>query len=110
MVETDRLRRQLKTVHAYAVTPFRADDLLAIDREGFEASMAQQKEKARSAWSGSGDAALSPVYRGLLDASGVTRFDGYDTLEADAVAQASVSHIPRGSPLPVIPAQAGSSF
>ena len=35
MVETDRLRRQLKTVHAYAVTPFRADDLLAIDREGF---------------------------------------------------------------------------
>jgi 4-hydroxy-tetrahydrodipicolinate synthase len=32
---TDDLRQQLKTVHAYAVTPFRADDLLTVDREGF---------------------------------------------------------------------------
>lgn len=31
----DELRQRLKTVHAYAVTPFRADDLLSVDREGF---------------------------------------------------------------------------
>ena len=32
---TDELRQRLKTVHAYAVTPFRPDDLMTIDREAF---------------------------------------------------------------------------
>jgi dihydrodipicolinate synthase/N-acetylneuraminate lyase len=32
---TDDLRQQLKTVHAYAVTPFRTEDVLRIDERGF---------------------------------------------------------------------------
>ena len=36
---TQDLRRQLKTVHAYAVTPFRADDLLSVDWEGFAGNL-----------------------------------------------------------------------
>ena len=36
---TQDLRQQLKTVHAYAVTPFRADDLLSVDWEGFAGNL-----------------------------------------------------------------------
>lgn len=36
---TQELRQQLKTVHAYAVTPFRAGDLLRVDWEGFAGNL-----------------------------------------------------------------------
>lgn len=36
---SEELRQQLKTVHAYAVTPFRADDLFTVDREGFRGNL-----------------------------------------------------------------------
>ncbi len=36
---TQDLRQQLKAVHAYAVTPFRADDLLSVDWEGFAGNL-----------------------------------------------------------------------
>lgn len=36
---TQELRQQLKTVHAYAVTPFRAGDLLSVDWEGFAGNL-----------------------------------------------------------------------
>jgi len=54
-----------------------------VDKDGFEAEMNQQREKARSAWTGSGEQALSPVYQTVLDASGETDFIGYDATEAD---------------------------
>ncbi|HCV23322.1 MAG TPA: hypothetical protein DGN59_07675 [Candidatus Latescibacteria bacterium] len=39
MVSDSDLREQLKTVHAYAVTPFSADDVLKVDEEGFAANL-----------------------------------------------------------------------
>lgn len=36
---TQELRQQLKTVHAYAVTPFRPGDLLRVDWEGFAGNL-----------------------------------------------------------------------
>ena len=56
----------------------------SVDVGGFEAEMTGQKEKARSAWTGSGDEALSPVYRTLMTEKGETEFLGYDSTEADA--------------------------
>ena len=55
-----------------------------VDSAGFEAAMNEQKEKARSAWTGSGDQALSPVYRTLMDEHGAVEFVGYETTAADA--------------------------
>ena len=55
-----------------------------VDREGFEAAMAKQREQARSAWAGSGDEALSPVYRVLFDETGPTEFVGYEASRYDA--------------------------
>ena len=55
-----------------------------VDVEGFKAEMTGQKEKARSAWAGSGEEKLSPVYRTLMTEKGPTEFLGYETTEADA--------------------------
>jgi alanyl-tRNA synthetase len=54
---------------------------LAIDQAGFDAAMAEQRERARAAWKGSGDAAVSEVY-GRLASDLATSFLGYDALEA----------------------------
>ncbi len=55
----------------------------AVDTEGFDAAMAEQKAKARAAWSGTGEAADSAVWFDIADASGATDFLGYDTLSAE---------------------------
>lgn len=51
-----------------------------VDRAGFEAAMKRQKDAARSAWKGSGEAAISPVYRKVVDEIGATQFVGYEHL------------------------------
>ncbi len=61
-----------------------------VDREGFEAAMDGQRKKARSAWTGSGEEALSPVYRTLLEELGATEFVGYEEVTADSVIRAIV--------------------
>ncbi len=55
---------------------------LAIDLEGFEQEMRQQRERARASWKGSAKGAVSPVYQDLLTRHGRTRFLGYDHLQA----------------------------
>jgi len=55
-----------------------------VDREGFDAAMAKQREQARSAWAGSGEEALAPVYRVILDEAGATTFVGYEVRECPA--------------------------
>ncbi|PJI91686.1 alanyl-tRNA synthetase [Yoonia maricola] len=55
----------------------------AVDTDGFDAAMAEQKAKARAAWSGIGDAAESAVWFDIADESGTTDFLGYDTLSAE---------------------------
>ncbi|MDQ2088423.1 alanine--tRNA ligase [Marimonas arenosa] len=54
-----------------------------VDVAGFDASMAEQKAKARAAWSGSGEAADAALWFDIADAAGATDFLGYDTETAE---------------------------
>ncbi len=55
----------------------------SVDTEGFDSSMAEQKAKARAAWSGSGEAVDATVWFDVADTSGTTDFLGYDTETAE---------------------------
>ncbi len=55
-----------------------------VDRAGFDEAMAHQRDKARSAWAGSGQAEISPVYRTVHDEIGDTEFVGYETTQCAA--------------------------
>ena len=55
----------------------------AVDTDGFDTAMAEQKAKARAAWSGSGEAADAAVWFDVADKSGLTEFLGYDTETAE---------------------------
>ncbi|WP_406644399.1 alanine--tRNA ligase [Aliisedimentitalea scapharcae] len=61
-----------------------------VDTDGFDAAMAEQKAKARAAWSGSGDAADNAIWFDVLDAGGATDFLGYDTEKAEGQIQALI--------------------
>jgi len=54
---------------------------LSIDREGFEAEMEQQRERARASWKGAEKGTVVPAYHKLLE-QGRTKFLGYNELEA----------------------------
>ncbi len=54
---------------------------LAIDREGFETEMQQQRERARASWKGAEKGAVVPAYQKLLE-QGRTKFLGYTDLES----------------------------
>ncbi|ABD54904.1 alanine--tRNA ligase [Jannaschia sp. CCS1] len=54
-----------------------------VDTDGFDAAMAEQKAKARAAWSGSGDAADATIWFDIAEKNGVTEFLGYDTEVAE---------------------------
>ncbi|PNU19014.1 alanine--tRNA ligase [Geothermobacter hydrogeniphilus] len=56
-------------------------DGFSLDEEGFESCMEQQRAKAREHWKGSGEEAISAVYKQLVDAGIRCRFSGYQTLE-----------------------------
>jgi alanyl-tRNA synthetase len=60
----------------------------SVDREGFDAAMTRQREQARSAWAGSGQQAIAPVYVKLHDQLGDTKFLGYETTECAATVTA----------------------
>jgi alanyl-tRNA synthetase len=62
----------------------------AVDLAGFDAAMAEQKAKARAAWSGTGQAADAAVWFGIAEDRGVTEFLGYDTEIAEGVVLALV--------------------
>ncbi|CAN0480308.1 unnamed protein product, partial [Hapterophycus canaliculatus] len=55
----------------------------AVDTDGFDTAMAEQKAKARAAWSGSGDAADATIWFDVAEKNGVTEFLGYDTEVAE---------------------------
>jgi alanyl-tRNA synthetase len=50
-----------------------------VDTDGFDTAMAEQKAKARAAWSGSGESADSTIWFDVADTHGSTEFLGYDT-------------------------------
>ncbi len=52
-----------------------------IDRDGFEAEMRHQRERARASWKGAEKGAVAPVYQELLS-KGRTKFLGYEHLDA----------------------------
>ena len=54
-----------------------------MDTDGFDAAMAEQKAKARAAWSGSGEAADATIWFDVADEHGTTDFLGYDTETAE---------------------------
>jgi alanyl-tRNA synthetase len=62
---------------------------LAVDREGFEREMAQQRERARASWKGGEKGAIAPVYESLAR-NGRTRFLGYDELAATSRVKALI--------------------
>ncbi|MFP1644858.1 alanine--tRNA ligase [Pontitalea aquivivens] len=62
----------------------------AVEVEGFDAAMAEQKAKARASWSGSGEASDARIWFELAEKHGVTEFLGYDTETAEGQIMALV--------------------
>jgi alanyl-tRNA synthetase len=61
-----------------------------VDVAGFEAAMAEQRQRARAAWTGSGEAATDGVWFELRERVGATEFLGYSTEIAEAAITALV--------------------
>lgn len=64
---------------------------LSVDSDGFDAAMAEQKSRARAAWSGSGEQADAAIWFDLADKNGTTEFLGYDSEVAEGQVLALVS-------------------
>ncbi|MGX0977958.1 alanyl-tRNA synthetase [Roseovarius sp. MBR-51] len=62
-----------------------------VDTAGFDAAMAEQKAKARAAWSGTGEAADQAVWFDISEQVSATDFLGYDTEVSEAQVVAIVS-------------------
>ena len=58
---------------------------IGVDVAGFNASMEQQKAKARASWAGSGEAAASTAWFPIREKLGATEFLGYETETAEGV-------------------------
>lgn len=56
---------------------------IEVDEDAFDACMAEQKARARAAWSGSGEAFTEQLWFDLLDEFGPTEFLGYETESAE---------------------------
>jgi alanyl-tRNA synthetase len=54
---------------------------LEIDEAGYRSAMQEQRDKARAAWTGSGEEKIKPVYKETATAVKKTVFTGYETLE-----------------------------
>ena len=57
---------------------------LTVDLAGFDAAMARQREMAREAWTGSGQAAAAGEWFAIRERVGATEFVGYEEIEAMA--------------------------
>ena len=55
----------------------------AVDKDGFDKAMEEDREKARQSWKGSGEAATEELWFTLQDECGSTEFLGYDCEEAE---------------------------
>ncbi len=51
---------------------------MTLDMDGFDAAMGEQKDRARAAWKGSGDASTQEVWLALKEQHGESTFLGYD--------------------------------
>ena len=58
---------------------------VTVDTEAFNASMEQQRQDARKAWKGTGDAKSESIWFDLREKHGATEFLGYDTQVAEGL-------------------------
>ncbi|ATX81750.1 alanyl-tRNA synthetase [Mariprofundus ferrinatatus] len=58
---------------------------VGLDMDGFESCMEEQRQRARAAWGGSGEASLPKALFELREKHGPTEFLGYTTLAAEGV-------------------------
>ncbi|MEQ1713735.1 MAG: alanine--tRNA ligase, partial [Hyphomicrobium sp.] len=72
---------------------------ITVDTRTFAAAMDRQKEDARKAWKGSGEAATEAIWFETREEAGATEFLGYDTETAEGVVAALVSGGKRGKTL-----------
>lgn len=56
-----------------------------VDDQGFKTAMDRQKQTARAAWAGTGDAKNEQIWYDIHDAQGATEFLGYEALEAEGI-------------------------
>jgi alanyl-tRNA synthetase len=71
---------------------------ITLDEAGFESAMNKQREKARSAWKGSGDEGVGKLYHAMRDTAGEAEFVGYHTLSAKtSIAALAVDGAPADS-------------
>ncbi|WBY16026.1 alanine--tRNA ligase [Erythrobacteraceae bacterium WH01K] len=56
---------------------------IGVDREGFDTAMQRQKEAARAAWKGSGQAADSQIWFDIAEREGATEFTGYSATSGE---------------------------
>jgi alanyl-tRNA synthetase len=61
---------------------------VTVGTEAFDAAMEKQKEEARKAWKGSGEAATEGVWFEIRERAGATEFLGYDTETAEGEVRA----------------------
>jgi alanyl-tRNA synthetase len=64
---------------------------LKLDTETFDRLMNEQRERAKAAWKGSGDAHVEGDFKALLEKFGENEFVGYDGLYSDAKVLALLS-------------------
>ncbi|MBA4131720.1 MAG: alanine--tRNA ligase [Hyphomicrobium sp.] len=64
---------------------------ITVDTAAFNTSMEKQKEDARRAWKGSGEAATETIWFEIKEKTGATEFLGYDTESAEGVVAAIVT-------------------
>ncbi len=62
----------------------------SVEQPGFDAAMTRQRETARAAWAGSGEAATEEAWFALRDEVGASEFLGYEACRADAVVTAII--------------------
>src|SRR5215470_3366326 len=63
---------------------------ITVNTGAFDVAMERQREKARAAWAGSGEAATEAVWFALREKVGATEFLGYETESAEGVVKALV--------------------
>jgi len=64
---------------------------ITVDTSAFDAAMKKQKEAAKAAWKGSGEAATEGQWFEIKDKTGASEFLGYDTETAEGVVTAIVA-------------------